>query len=64
MSGTSSVVTGYPDIFAAPAAPNTVLASLSVTGGAVGAWFEIPSLVGPFGAGGAPTTPVAMVASR
>jgi hypothetical protein len=55
--------TGNPDIFAAPAAPNTVLASLSVPEVPWGAWVEIPSLVGPYGPGGAPTTPVTMAAA-
>jgi Subtilase family/Peptidase inhibitor I9 len=53
-------VTGSPDIFAKPVAPNTVAAVLSVPEVPYGVWILSPSLIGPYGPGGAPTTPVAI----
>lgn len=50
--------TGAPDIFAQPVAANTIGASLSVPEVPYGIWIESPSLIGPYGPGGAPTTSV------
>ncbi|MGO9946024.1 MAG: S8 family serine peptidase [Steroidobacteraceae bacterium] len=52
--------TGSPDIYAIGAGPNTVVASLSEPEIPFGGWVVFPSLVGPFGAAGAPTEPVTM----
>jgi hypothetical protein len=41
-------------------APNTVAAVLSVPEVPYGVWILSPSLIGPYGPGGAPTTPVAI----
>jgi hypothetical protein len=54
--------TGNPDIFAVPAGPNSVLATLSEPEVPWGAWLTFPSLIGPYGPGGAPTTPVVTAA--
>jgi hypothetical protein len=51
--------TGNPDIFARNIGPNTVLASLTEPEIPYGLWIVIPALIGPYGAAGAPTTPVA-----
>jgi hypothetical protein len=50
--------TGAPDIFAQPVGPHLIAASLSVPEVPYGIWVVSPSLIGPYGAGGAPTTPV------
>jgi hypothetical protein len=52
--------TGSPDIYAKSAGPDTVVASLSEPEVPWGGWEVVPSLVGPYGAGGAPTEPVTM----
>jgi hypothetical protein len=54
--------TGNPDIFAVPAGPNAVLATLSEPEVPWGAWLTFPSLIGPYGPAGAPTTPVVTAA--
>jgi hypothetical protein len=51
--------TGNPDIFARNIGSNTVLASLTEPEIPYGLWIVIPALIGPYGAAGAPTTPVA-----
>ncbi len=50
--------TGAPDIFAQPVAPHTIAASLSEPEVPYGIWIVSPSLIGPYGPGGAPMTPV------
>jgi hypothetical protein len=55
--------TGAPDLFARPFAPQTVAASLSVPEVPFGLWEIVPSLIGPYGPAGAPTTPVATAAA-
>jgi Subtilase family/Peptidase inhibitor I9 len=55
-------ITGSPDIFAKQVAPGTVVAALSEPEIPWGTWDVIPSNVGPYGAAGAPTTPVIMAA--
>jgi hypothetical protein len=50
--------TGAPDLTAGSIGPNTVAASLTVPEVPWGEWLLDPTLVGPFGAGGAPPTPV------
>ena len=54
--------TGSPDIFARQIGQDTVAASLSAPEIPYGAWIVVPSLVGPYGPSGAPTTPVASAA--
>jgi hypothetical protein len=51
-------ITGAPDLTARSIGPNTVAASLTVPEVPWGQWLLEPTLVGPFGAAGAPTTPV------
>ncbi len=59
--------TGSPDLFASYvgtfSGAYTVAASLNVPEVPPGFWFIIPSLVGPYGSSGAPTTPVEAFAS-
>jgi hypothetical protein len=50
--------TGAPDVAARPLGPNIVAASLTEPEVPWGQWIMFPSLVGPFGPGGAPTTSV------
>jgi len=52
-------ITGSPDLYAQNVGPDTVAASLTVPEVPWGEWELIPSLIGPYGASGAPTTPVA-----
>ena len=52
--------TGSPDIYAKQVSPGTVAASLSVPEVPYSIWVVVPSLIGPYGPGGAPTTPVTM----
>jgi hypothetical protein len=52
-------VTGAPDLYARTIGPGTVAASLTEPEVPWGEWVLIPSLVGPYGPAGAPTTPVA-----
>jgi hypothetical protein len=54
--------TGNPDIFAVPAGPNAVLATLTEPEVPWGGWLTFPSLIGPYGPAGAPTTPVVTAA--
>jgi len=54
--------TGNPDIFAKSVGADAVLASLSEPEVPWGAWIAVPALVGPYGPGGAPTTPVTITA--
>jgi hypothetical protein len=54
--------TGNPDIFAAPAGPDSVLATLTEPEVPWSTWETVPSLIGPYGPAGAPTTPVATAA--
>ena len=54
--------TGNPDIFAVPAGPTSVLATLSEPEVPWGGWLTFPSLIGPYGPAGAPTTPVVTAA--
>jgi hypothetical protein len=54
--------TGAPDLFSRPVGPNTVAASLRVPEVPFGPWEVYPSLIGPYGPAGAPTTPVTTVA--
>jgi hypothetical protein len=49
-------VTGSPDLWAKPVGPNTVAASLFVPEVPYGPWILAPSLIGPYGPDGAPTT--------
>ena len=58
MSGSTSQATGNPDIFGLPAGKDSVLATLAEPEVPWGAWITIPSLIGPYGPAGAPTTPV------
>ena len=52
--------TGSPDLFAKPVGTDTVAATLFVPEVPYGAWVLVPSLIGPYGPGGASTTtPVA-----
>jgi hypothetical protein len=60
--GINVAATGNPDVFAAPAGPDAVLATLSEPEVPWGTWVTIPSLIGPYGPAGAPTTPVASTA--
>jgi hypothetical protein len=60
--GINVAATGNPDIFAAPAGPDAVLATLTEPEVPWGAWYTIPSLIGPYGPGGAQNTPVATTA--
>jgi hypothetical protein len=60
--GINVAVTGNPDIFAVPAGPDAVLATLSEPEVPWGPWDTVPSLIGPYGSAGAPTTPVASTA--
>jgi hypothetical protein len=50
--------TGAPDLYASTIGPDTVAASLTEPEVPWGQWVLIPSLVGPYGPAGAPTTPV------
>ena len=50
--------TGSPDIYARPVAPDTIAAILSEPEIPYSVWLASPSLVGPYGAAGAPTEPV------
>jgi hypothetical protein len=50
--------TGAPDLTARTVGPNTVEASLTEPEVPWGEWLMFPTLVGPFGPGGAPTKPV------
>jgi hypothetical protein len=50
--------TGAPDLTARPIGPNTVEASLTEPEVPWGVWQMFPTLVGPFGPAGAPTTSV------
>jgi Subtilase family/Peptidase inhibitor I9 len=52
--------TGSPDIFAKKISADAVEASLIEPEIPYGAWYVIPSLIGPFGPAGAPTKPVSM----
>jgi Subtilase family len=52
-------VTGAPDLYARTIGPDTVAASLTEPEVPWGEWVMIPSLVGPYGPAGAPTTPIA-----
>jgi Subtilase family/Peptidase inhibitor I9 len=54
--------TGNPDIFGLPAGKDSVLATLAEPEVPWGAWITIPSLIGPYGPAGAPTTPVVTAA--
>jgi Subtilase family len=54
--------TGSPDLFAQKIGTDTVAASLREPEIPYGAWIVVPALIGPYGAGGAPTKPVAMSA--
>lgn len=54
--------TGSPDLFAKKTAANTVTASLSEPEIPYGPWIVVPGLIGPYGAGGAPTEPVSTAA--
>jgi hypothetical protein len=60
--GINVAATGNPDIFAVPAGPTSVLATLTEPEVPWGTWLTIPSLIGPYGPAGAPTTPVASTA--
>ncbi len=60
--GINVAATGNPDIFAVPAGPTSVLATLSEPEVPWGAWLTFPSLIGPYGPAGAPTTPVVSTA--
>jgi Subtilase family/Peptidase inhibitor I9 len=57
--GTGVGFTGSPDIFAKRIAPDTVLALLSEPEVPYSTWVVSPSLIGPYGPGGAATEPVA-----
>ena len=50
--------TDSPDIYAKQVAPDTVVAALTEPEIPYGQWLVDPALIGPFGAGGAPTKPV------
>jgi hypothetical protein len=58
-----AVGTGNPDIYARPAAKDTVVASLSEPELPYGAWYVNPSEIGPYLASGAATKPVTLSAS-
>ena len=60
--GTGVGGTGAPDIFAKRIAPGTVAALLSEPEVPYSTWLVSPSLIGPYGPGGAPTEPVATAA--
>jgi hypothetical protein len=60
--GTNVGYTGNPDIFAASAGPDAVLATLTEPEVPWGTWVTVPSLIGPYGPAGAPTTPVTAAA--
>jgi hypothetical protein len=51
-------MTGAPDLTARSIGPDAVAASLTMPEVPWGQWLLEPTLVGPFGPGGAPTTPV------
>ena len=55
--------TGAPDIYARQVGPNTVAASISEPEVPFGSWLVTPSLVGPYGAAGALSAPVAETAT-
>ena len=61
-AGIDAGVTISPDIYAVPASPEIVTASLTEPEIPWGPWFTVPSLTGLFGAAGAPTTPVTTTA--
>jgi hypothetical protein len=50
--------TGNPDLYAKYLSKDTVQASLSVPEVPSGLWEVVPSLIGPYGASGAPTAPI------
>jgi hypothetical protein len=54
---------GSPDTFAIPVGPNTVAAFIAAPEVAYSSWGAIPSLIGPFTAAGAPTTPATTTAT-
>ena len=54
--------TGNPDIFAQPVATDTVAATLTEPEVPYSLWVAVPSLIGPYGASGAPTEPVVTTA--
>ncbi len=60
--GINVAATGNPDVWAVPAGPTSVLATLTEPEVPWGTWVTIPALIGPYGAAGAPTTPVASTA--
>ncbi len=51
-------LTGAPDLYAKSIGPNTVAASISESEVPWGEWLLFPTLVGPYGPAGAPTTAV------
>ncbi len=51
-------VTGAPDLTARSVGPNTVVASITESEVPWGEWEMFPTLIGPYGPAGAPTTPV------
>ena len=57
-TGYSVGVTGAPDVGARQLGPNTVAATLTEPEVPWGGWLLYPTLLGPFGASGAPPTPV------
>jgi hypothetical protein len=60
-SGNTGYIVGFsgaPDLTAQPIGPNTVAASIVVPEVPWGEWLMFPTLVGPFGAAGAPPTRV------
>jgi len=52
-------ITGAPDVYSQPIGPDTVAASITEPEVPWGEWGMSPSLIGPYGPGGAPSTPVA-----
>ena len=54
--------TGSPDLFARQTANDTVVAALTEPEIPYSTWITVPSLIGPYGPSGAPTTPVTMTA--
>ena len=54
---------GSPDLFALPVGTDTVAAFLVAPEVPYASWFVSPSLIGPFTAAGAPTTPVTTTAT-
>jgi len=51
--------TGAPDIYSQPIGPDTIAAALSVPEVPWSLWLLFPSEIGPYGAAGAPTAPIA-----